>query len=190
MIKYGLAALALLASSPLLADWKLDNDYSRVNFVSVKKDSIGEAHHFTQLAGTLSDKGKLTIDIPLASVETRIPIRNERMQKMLFETKTFPSAELTAKVDPKHFDLKPGMSKIVVLDADLGMHGVNKLVNVEVMITKVGKGKLLVSSLRPVILRPADFGMEKGVDQLQKVAGLPSITRSVPVSFVLTFNRN
>ena len=189
MIKYGLAALALLGASNVWADWQLDNDYSRVNFVSVKKNTIGEAHRFKQVKGTLSDKGQLAINIPLASVDTLIPIRDERMQKMLFETKLFPSADLTANVSPKLFNLKVGESKIATIDGDMGLHGVNKLVNVEVMITRVTKDKLQVASLKPIILRAAEFGLEDGIEKLKAVAKLPGITGAVPVSFVLTFKR-
>jgi hypothetical protein len=189
-MKKGLiAGLVLMASGSAWADWQLDNDFSRVNFVSVKKDVIGEAHSFKQIKGTLSDEGKLSIEIALASVETLIPIRNERMQKLLFETNMFPQADLTAMVDPKHFMLANGESKIVTVDADVGLHGVNKLIKTEVMITRVSSKKLLVASLKPIILRPADFGLDKGVMKLQAVAMLPSITQSVPVSFVLTFNQ-
>lgn len=188
-MKKGLiAGMVLLASGSAWADWQLDNDYSRLNFVSVKKNKIGEAHHFTQLKGSLSDKGQLSIEIPLISVETLIPIRNERMQKMLFESKMFPTADITAKVDPKHFNLKNGESKIITLGGDVGLHGVNKLVDVQVMITRVSSNKLQVVSMKPIILNPADFGLDKGVMKLQAVAKLPSITQSVPVSFVLTFN--
>lgn len=181
------AGLLLAASGSAWADWQLDNDYSRVNFVSVKKNMIGEAHRFKQLKGTLTKQGKLTVDIPLISVETLIPIRNERMQKMLFETELFPHARITATVDPKHFTLKTGESKIVAVDADVALHGVNKIVKTEVMISRLGSDKLLVSSLTPIIVRPADYGLGKGVDKLMAVAKLPGITHSVPVSFVLTF---
>ncbi len=185
----GLTSVVLLASGSAWADWKLDNEYSRVNFVSVKKNKVGEAHRFTQLKGSLSDGGKLSVTIPLISVETAIPIRNERMQKLLFETKVFPTADISAKIDPKHFKLKTGESKIIRASADVGLHGVNKMMETEVMISRLGNNKLLVASLKPIIIRPADFGLEAGVNKLMAVAKLPGITQSVPVNFVLTFNQ-
>lgn len=189
MKKLFVAGLALLASSSAWADWTLNNDYSRLNFVSVKKNMIGETHHFTRLEGSLADNGQLKVSIPLASVETLIPIRNERMQKMLFETKLFPTADISAKVDPKHLKLKVGESKIISVEADVGLHGVNKMVQTEVMISRLANNKLLVASLKPIIVRPADFGLDKGVDKLMAVAKLPGITHSVPVSFVLSFDK-
>jgi hypothetical protein len=189
MMKKGLlAGLVLIASNSAWADWQVDNDFSKVSFASVKKQSIGEAHHFKQISGKLTEQGKLSVAIELASVDTMIPIRNERMQKLLFETKFFPQADIVASVDPAHFNLPVGTSKIVKIQADVGLHGVNKLVDVEVMITKVTAKKLLVNSLKPIIIRPVDFGLDKGVMKLQAVAKLPSITQAVPVNFVLTLN--
>lgn len=187
MNKGSLAGLVLLLSSgAAMADWQVDNAFSKVNFVSVKKDTIGETHYFKQVSGTLSDKGQLNIAIDLASVETIIPIRNERMRKFLFNTKTFPNADISADINMKQLKMAVGESKMIKTSADLGLHGVNKLISVEVMVTKVAKDKLLVTSMKPIIVNPADFGMAKGVDKLRELAMLPSITQSVPVSFVLT----
>jgi polyisoprenoid-binding protein YceI len=184
-----IVGLALAVSGSAWAGWKVDNDYSRVNFVSVKKNKVGEAHHFTKVMGTLSDKGELSVEIPLASVETSIPIRNERMQKLLFETDMFPKAHISAQINPKYLNLKTGESTIITVDADVGLHGVNKIVKVEVLVSKLGSRKILVSSLKPIVIKPADYGLAKGVDKLMAVANLPGITQAVPVSFILTFEK-
>jgi polyisoprenoid-binding protein YceI len=189
-MKKGLiASLVLLTSGSAWADWQLDNDFSRVNFVSVKKNIIGEAHRFTRLKGVMTDDGKLSVEIPLASVETLIPIRNERIQKMLFETKLFPTADISAKIPTKYLQLKQGESIIATIQTDVGLHGVNKLFQAEVLITRTAANKLLVTSLKPLIVNPSDFGLDKGILKLQAVAKLPSITQSVPVSFVLSFKQ-
>ncbi|MCJ8274650.1 MAG: YceI family protein, partial [Psychrosphaera sp.] len=97
-------------------------------------------------------------------------------------------AEITAKVDAKLLQLHNGEAKIVTVQADVGLHGVNQLVNVEVMVTRVSAKKLLVASLKPIIINPADYGLKKGILKLMAAAKLPGITQSVPVSFVLMFN--
>ena len=184
----GLICLASsVVSSAAWANWSIDNEFSRVSFVSVKNEVVGEAHHFTQIGGGLAKNGNFKIEIPLSSVETMIPIRNERMQKMLFETNKFATAMLSGKVNPKDLKLAVGTSKFVKVEADLGLHGVNALINVEAMVTRVAKDKLQVVSIKPIIVNPATFGLDKGVEKLQAVAGLKNITQSVPVSFVLTF---
>jgi len=44
----------------------------------------------------------------------------------------------------------------------------------------------VVSSLAPVIVQANEFGLVAGVEKLKELAGLPSISLAVPVSFVLT----
>ena len=188
MKKAFVSGLMLLASSTAWAGWSVDNDLSRVSFVSVKNNTVGESHYFKKVKGTLSKGGQLQVEIPLASVETNIPIRNQRLQNMLFETGQFATAMLTAQIDNKALKLAVGSSKIIKVEADLGLHGVNALINVEVMITKVAKDKLQAISVKPIIINPATFGLDKGVAKLQAVAGLAGITQSVPVSFVLTLS--
>jgi hypothetical protein len=41
----------------------------------------------------------------------------------------------------------------------------------------------------PVIINPADFNLTSGIEKLQALASLPSITHSVPVSFTLTLQK-
>ena len=66
------------------ADWQVVPEGSHIGFASVKNDLIAENHSFTQVSGGVSSDGTATIIVALGSVETLIPIRNERMQQMLF----------------------------------------------------------------------------------------------------------
>lgn len=191
-MKKTLGSLLLLSllSTPVLADWKINNDFSLVNFVSVKKNVVGEAHTFKQVSGTLTDAGKFTLTIPLETVESNIPIRNERMRTHLFETVKFPDLMLSAKVDMNKVNaLKVGESAMLALNADVGFHGVDQIVTVNAMVTRSADNKLLVNSTKPIIVSPSSFGLEAGVLKLQALAKLPSITMSVPVSFVLTLEK-
>lgn len=191
-MKKTLGSLLLLSllSTPVLADWKINNDFSLVNFVSVKKNVVGEAHTFKQVSGTLTDAGKFTLTIPLETVESNIPIRNERMRTHLFETVKFPDLMLSAKVDMNKVNaLKVGESAMLALNADVGFHGVDQIVAVNAMVTRSADNKLLVNSTKPIIVSPSSFGLEAGVLKLQALAKLPSITMSVPVSFVLTLEK-
>jgi hypothetical protein len=47
--------------------------------------------------------------------------------------------------------------------------------------------RLLVSSVRPVIVNAGPLGLDEGVERLREAAGLPSISPAVPVTFQLTF---
>ena len=76
-----LFGLMLLINNPIaISDWKLDPHGSHIGFASIKNDLIAENHTFTQLAGTVSTEGIAQIEVTLGSVETLIPLRNERAQ--------------------------------------------------------------------------------------------------------------
>jgi len=190
MLKHSLSGLALcLFSSATFANWNLDNELSRVNFVSVKKNTIGEAHYFKKLNASISNSGQFKLEINLASVETLIPIRNERMQKFLFNTEMFPKLKLTSNLSSQLKNLKKGQSTILKTQADLALNGINKLISLEVLATQQANGDIVVASFMPVIINPADYNLTSGIDKLQGLAKLPSITHSVPVSFVLTLKK-
>ena len=89
----GLSLSCLLVSGVASANWQLLNDKSQLSFVSIKKNSIAEASHFTQLSGQLSEQGQFSVNVDLTSAETFIPIRNERLSKILFESDTFANAK-------------------------------------------------------------------------------------------------
>ena len=176
-----------LLTQPALADWTLDNERSIVNFISIKNASIGEVHRFRSLAGSVSDDGAVRLVIDLDSVETLIPIRNQRMRELLFETVRFPSATLEASVPAALTQLEAGERLITRVDAALELHGSTRDYAVDVLVSRGADNSLEVSLREPLILRAADFGLEAGVGILQEVAGLKSISTAVPVSAQLIF---
>lgn len=188
-------AIASLSLSSLFmagfahADWQLNNQQSRVSFVSVKKNSIAEAHHFKKVSGELSDGGALSLAIDLSSVETNIPIRNERMNQFLFETAQFSQATLSANLKDKVKQLSVGQHVLSGLNAELDFHGEKQALNIDVLVSVANNGNMTVSSFTPVIINSGDFSVAEGVAKLQKLAGLPSIATAVPVTFALTFNK-
>jgi polyisoprenoid-binding protein YceI len=186
-----LLILALsMAAAPAWAEWALDNKQSQLSFISVKKGDIAEVHRFDQLEGAVDDKGNVKLIIQLASVDTAIPIRDERMREMLFNTNAFPTAVLTAKVDAaKVSKLKVGQMMVDALEGQLNLHGQVSPVTAELVIARLGPETLLVSSRRPLVLQAGDFKLVEGVEKLREIAGLPSISNAVPVSFVLTFDQ-
>ena len=170
------------------ADWQLDNDQSHLSFVTIKATHIAEVHRFTQLRGSLNAAGQADIEIALASVETNIPIRNERMQQMLFDTDLFPSAGITATFDAEMLaGLAAGDSRMLDISAQLRIKDSSIPVSVPVLAARLNAKTLLVTSARPVLVSADSVGLTAGVEKLREVAGLPSISRAVPVSFVLTF---
>jgi len=182
-------SLMLAAVSAQAADWQLDNAQSQLNFISIKKGDVAEVHHFDRLAGSLSDSGLFTVDIDLESVNTNIEIRDQRMREFLFDVVDFPVATLSAKVDPAVIaELEIGMSRLANIDAELSLHGQNQTLPIDVVVTRLSDSKLMLVSAKPLILNVSDFELVQGVEKLRELAGLPSISHAVPVSFYLTLN--
>lgn len=179
---------ALTASSPAFASWTLDNESSNLTFVSIKAIDIAEVHRFTFLAGRISDKGKAVVTVELGSAETGIPIRNDRLQEMLFETDKFPLATVRTKIDMDLIDaLQPGDSIRIDSEMTLELHGAKVSITANMVVARLSETTLTVSSAKPVILTAASVDLTGGIEALRKVANLPSISNAVPVSFLLTF---
>ena len=186
----GLSLSSLFMSNFTFANWQLDNDKSQISFVSIKKDTIAEAHHFTAIEGKLSDEGEFNIHIDLASAETFIPIRNQRLTSLLFEVNTFPKAVLTANLKQSLSTIKkPGSYVLKGISAELDFHGNKKSLIIDVLVNSNKSGDLTLASFTPVIINSGDFGVTEGVKQLQELAGLPSIATAIPVTFALTLKK-
>jgi polyisoprenoid-binding protein YceI len=185
-----LTVLLALATATANADWQLDNDRSTLSFVSTKKGDIAEVHHFKALSGRLADDGSVDIAIALTSVDTSIPVRDERMRQFLFETTDFANATVTGKVDPGVLEaLEPGAAVATALEAQVSLHGETQSLILEVVAARLDDDTLLVTSRLPVVVQAGDFGLVAGIEKLREIAGLPSISKAVPVSFVITFTQ-
>ncbi|GAV21373.1 YceI-like domain protein [Mariprofundus micogutta] len=186
MKKLCMLLFMILPATAWAADWSLDGANSDINVVSVKKGTVAEVHHFTRLSGSVSDR-KATVKVALASVESGIGIRNERMKSMLFDVASFATATISA--DISHVDtgsLKTGEAVTAIVPFTLDLHGFKKELKANVTIVSLQDG-LLVTSRSPVIVKAADFGLTDGIEALRAIAKLPSISQSVPVSFQLNF---
>ena len=179
--------LGLIAQSAQ-AQWQLDGENSRVEFLSTKNAAVTERHSFTGLAGDVSTGGDISVTIELDSVETLIPIRNERMREMLFETVDFPAARVAAKVDPSV--LKSAAEGAVVVSSvpvTLSLHGHEQGFEVPVVLAGLAGGGVMAVTSSPILLNAADFDLIAGINALREVAGLDSIVTVVPVTFQLLF---
>ena len=180
-------SVAVLFAGAAQAHWSLDNDASSLSFVTVKAEHIAEVHTFDSLSGTIGDDGGVEIIIELASVNTMIPIRNERIQEMLFETNLFPDGIITGSIDLDALtDMDAGSSVARQIDFELSLHGQSVALAADVQITRTGEG-VIVSTLKPLVVMADSFALTAGVEMLREVAGLPSISRAVPVSFTVVF---
>lgn len=181
-----LLCLSLFCSQSFAA-WVLDNAQSRLHFISTKKEHISEVHQFTQLSGNLSDDGQLSVEITLASVETGIDIRNQRMREKLFMVELMPTASLSASLPASLLSLAPGESTMATVSAELTLNGQSKNIAVEVRVSRLSAHTLLADSVKPILLNAADYKLAEGVNVLKELAGLPAISLNVPVNFNLSF---
>ena len=180
----------LLFSNASFSDWNLVNEESKINFISIKASNFAEIHTFKKLTGSVKENGEAKITIDLTSLETLIPIRNDRMGKLLFETETYPTAVFKLSVDLKNILLtKVGKS------TDVEYRGVFEFKNekysllVKLKVTRLNNLSFIVSSSEPLLLNGDQLGLSIGIESLRAVAGLPSISKSVPVTFSLMFRK-
>jgi len=179
-----------LFSTPVFPDWNLVNEESRLNFISIKASDIAEIHTFKELSGSVKNNGQAQVVINLSSLETLIPIRNERMGNLLFETKVYPVASFKLKLDLQTFLLtEVGKSSDVTLRGVLELKGKQFTMPVKISVTRLSDQSFLVKSSEPLLLNADSLGLSDGIESLRVIAGLPSISKSVPVTFSLIFRQ-
>lgn len=180
-------ALACFASAAI-AQWELDGERSRLSFISVKNASVGESHTFASLEGVVGKDGSARIDIDLDSVDTAIPIRDKRMREMLFETGSFPSANITGTVEPDVIAQAGKSPTVVTVPLTVELHGSSARYDAAMLVSVAEDGSLHVTTREPIVVDAGDFDLGDGVTALREVAGLASISTSVPVSAYLVFD--
>jgi len=179
-----------LFSTPVFPDWNLVNEESRINFISIKASDIAEIHTFKELSGSVKNNGQAQVIINLSSLETLIPIRNERMGSLLFETKIYPVASFKLRLDLQTVLLtEVGKSSDVTLRGVLELKGKQFTMPVKISVTRLSDQSFLVKSSEPLLLNAGSLGLSDGIESLRVIAGLPSISKSVPVTFSLIFRQ-
>jgi len=189
-MKKSLAAmtgLALAFTAPAFAEsWTLDGEASKVAFGSIKKDTVGEVHHFKSISGSVDDSGKVSVEIDVASVETWIDIRNERMQKLVLNAS--PKAMLTAQIDTDALNkLKPGDTTTVDVEGTLSLNGNDVEIETALFVARLSDKKMMATTDEMIMLSTKEAGIDDGISALMKVAKLPGITRVSPVTLRLVF---
>ncbi|MEC8075919.1 MAG: YceI family protein [Pseudomonadota bacterium] len=178
----------MLSSLSAQATWQLVNESSQLNFISTKASHIAETHTFGLLSGSIADTGEAQLNVDLASVATGIDIRNERMRTMLFNVLTFPQAEITTDLDLGEFTSLTG-PVVKTIAAKLSLVGQSTQVHGDVLVVPVNDNTVNVTTVAPIVVNANGLEMVAGIEALREVAGLPSISYSVPVTFSLTFRR-
>lgn len=182
--------VALLLSGGAQADWALDSDASSFFYVTSKAAAVSEVNTFTGLEGKIANDGTATLTIDLASVNTAVEIRDQRMRDIAFKVSEFPEASVTVKVDAAALDsMAPGKISTANHTATVSMRGVSKELPAELRIVKLDADSVLVELHKPLLVATSDFGLVEAVEELRTIAGLPSINPQVVVDFALVYNK-
>ncbi|WP_024619812.1 YceI family protein [Pseudomonas kilonensis] len=185
------AAASLLlacAALPAQADWYLDSESSRLSFISSKNGNVSEVQRFLVLHGQVQPEGLARLEVELESINSGIPLRDERMRAELFEIQQFAEATVTAKIDLAPIqDLANGAQLELRLPLTVNLHGKQHEYPVELLATRLDERRFQVVTLEPVVLNAADFDLAPGLEKLRNLAGLSAISLSVPVNAVLIF---
>lgn len=184
-----LFALLTLACQPSAAgSWELDAEQSALSFVSLKNVDVAEAHHFNQLSGSLDDDGQFELVIDLDSVDTAVPIRDERMREHVFAGES--RAVVRGAVDVTLLtDLGVGRSTSAEVRGELSFRGSTTPLVARVRISAIDGRQLQVVSTDPILVSARTLGVADGVEKLRELAALKSISMAVPVYLSLTWRQ-
>ena len=177
-----LAGLTALADAP----WQLDLTQSELGLTSTKNSQISERHTVRFSSGSVSAEGKARVEVDLGSIETRIPIRNERMQKFLFAAAT--PVLVAVDLEPTMIaSLAAGEARSLSTNVVIKANNQEILLPIAMSATPVDGAQVRVSGTGE--LDVAALGYQAGIEALREIAGLKSISLNVPIDFVLTFQK-
>jgi len=183
-----IAAVFAVAVNAAQADWQLDGSASSFFYVTNKAAAVSEVNSFSGLSGSISDAGVATLSIDLATVDTAIDIRNQRMRDIVFQVAQFPKAEVSVTVDVEAMKaMKAGIGSTGSYPVSVSLHGVKAEMTADLQVIKLDATTLQVQLARPLIVAADKFGLAAGVEELRTVANLPSITPNVVVDFTLVY---
>lgn len=179
-----LAALAL----PAHANWYLDNESSRLSFTSTKNADIAEVHRFLVLHGKVDGKGVAEVEVELESVNTGIPLRDERIRDQVFQIGKYPSARINARLDLRPINaLAPGAQLELRLPLEVQLAGQTHTYNAQLLATRLDDRRFQVVTLEPLVVHAQDFGLVPAFEALRQSAHLSALSLAVPVGAVLIF---
>ncbi len=180
--------LTLGVSLSAQANWYLDGESSRLAFITTQNANVANMHRFLVLHGKVDRKGQAQLRIEMDSVNSAVPLRDERMRDQLFDFKHFPEARITAQINLQPInDLAPGAQLELHLPVTVHLRDKQHTYEAELLATRLDEHRFQVVTLEPLMLQAEDFGVQSELESLRKLAGLSAISFSVPVSAVLIF---
>ena len=159
-----------------IKNWRVASNDSRIYLVTTKKLHVAEVMQLTDLSGHY-DGQNFELKINLNSIDSGIPVRDERMRKHLFETAQYNEAVLQAELPLAN--LNGGKYSV---QFQLSLHGKQHRYQAQIWVSQLPGNKRLISLARPIVVRAEDFGLKAGIDILARLAKLANISYTVPVT--------
>ena len=170
------------------ANWYLDGESSRLSFITTHNANVSIIHRFLVLHGKVERNGRAQLRIEMDSVNSAVPVRDERMRDVLFDFKHFPEAQVTTHIDLQPInDLANGAQLELHLPVTVSLRGKQHTYEAQLLATRLDERRFQVVTLEPLMLQAEDFGLQPELETLRKLAGLSAISFSVPVGAVLIF---
>ena len=133
---------------------------------------------------------RLTLD--LDTFDSGIPLRNERVRGIVFETSGvgWDTAELTVEKIPDDALAALREKKLfrTKLDATLKLHGHTAKLVLPVEASFASGGELWVKTSEPLVLKTSDFDLIANVKRLSQICMHDSVDDAVSVEVSLTFH--
>jgi len=187
--KFATTLALVAAATAAQADWTLDGSASSFHYVTSKNAAVSEVNSITGLSGGISND-VATLRLDLATVNTAIEIRDQRMRDIVFQVAQFPEATITVPVDGDMIDsLKPGVPASATYTATVTLHGMTQEIAADLQVIKLDANTLQVNLAKPLIVGAAAFGLTDGVEELRNIAGLNNINPNVVVDFSLLYRQ-
>lgn len=143
---------------------------------------------FKTLSGDITNNvASLVID--LNSVDSGVVIRDGRMRDLLFKTADNPTATVTVELTSSLLSsLTVGQITQESVLATVEINGTTNSISTTLSIQKLANNRILVQTLKPVLVNANDYDLVAGIEALRNAASLNSISVAVPVDFALVFD--
>lgn len=165
------------------SQWQLDTANSQLSYVSTKNKTIAENNTIQFASGQINSVFDVQLVLDMQTVETQIPIRNDRVKEHLFKTTEHATAEIGSKIPDKLPLNRPFEQPF-----SLRLMGQSHQYVAQVMVQKINE-QMVVTTYDPILIHAKDFNLDTGIHTLLQLAGLQAISYEVPVDFKLVFNK-
>jgi hypothetical protein len=109
----------------------------------------------------------------------------------LFESAKYAEITATANIKPQLVqDMAVGSNQQLKTDLTVTIREQSQTFATELSVSKLTDGRIVVSTVAPVLVNAVNYQLDAGVAKLKDIAKLQRIEMIVPVTFQVTLNKN